>query len=138
MAELLVRAKPHWMDSLTQAEVDAMKPEQKDSYNARTQIGDIIVVRPDGWQWGKEENLPNFVVIKLPNISIEQVKKYEETLSEQFTDTNGRLLTRLLKHRKYQLPKIVIEGYKFLNINLVAIKSSQVNTFISSIIQKKS
>lgn len=81
MAELLVRAQAHWMDSLKQEDIDKMTPEQKQSYEARSQVGDIIVVRPDGWQWGKCECLPDYVVIKRPDLKIEDAKVYEEQLT---------------------------------------------------------
>jgi hypothetical protein len=81
MAELLVKAKKHWMDDFTQAQIDELSAGQKESFLARSQIGDIVVVRPDGWEWGREECLPNFVVIKLPGVSIEEAKVYEQNLT---------------------------------------------------------
>jgi len=92
-AELLVKAKPHWMDSLKQDEIDKMSDMQKEHYNARSQVGDIIVVRPDGWKWGKEECLPNFIVVKVPGMTIEEAKKYEEQLTEM-VDKDGKVVTK--------------------------------------------
>ena len=80
MAELLVRAKGHWRDSTTQQEIDAMTPEQLKNFNSRSQIGDIIVVREDGWTWGKEECLPRFIVVKITNLSYDDAKHLEESL----------------------------------------------------------
>ena len=134
MAELLVRAKPHWMDSLIQSDIDKMSKEQKQSYEARSQIGDIIVVRSDGWKWGKEECLPNFVIIKIPNLKIEDAKKYEECLM----DITVPEKPILLKHRKYQIPKTVIGNAKQLSQSSVSVGKLQMNTFISNIIQKVS
>ena len=79
-AELLVKAKKHYMDDFKQTQIDKMTASEKQSYEARSQIGDIIVVRPDGWKWGKEECLPNFVVIKMPDVTMEEAKKYEEQI----------------------------------------------------------
>jgi len=81
MAKLLIRAQAHYLDKLTQEEVDKMTKEERQSYDARSQIGDIIVVRPDGWVWGKEECLPNFVVVKIPD-KAEDVKYLEESLMQ--------------------------------------------------------
>ena len=134
MAELLVRAKPHWMDSLSQTDVDKMSAEEKQSYSSRSQIGDIIVVRPDGWQWGKEECLPNFVVIKLPDLNIEDAKKYEESLIDATDPQN----TIILKHRKYQIPKAIIDNAKQLSQSEISVGALQRNTFITNIIQKVS
>jgi len=97
MAELLVKAKDHWMDSLKQEDIDKLSDHQKEAYEARTRKGDIIVVRPDGWKWGKEECPPNFVVIKLPEVKYEDAKKYEDSLMEE--NESGEPKT--LKTRQY-------------------------------------
>jgi len=112
-AELLVRAKPHWMDSFTQTEVDKLSPGDKQSYEARSQIGDIVVVRPDGWKWGKEECLPNFVVVKVPGMSEAETKQYENPLMVQNgIDERGMPIMVMLRHRKYALPKTDITVIK--------------------------
>lgn len=113
--ELLVRAKPHWMDSLTQKDVDVMSTEQKQSYESRSQIGDVVVVRPDGWLWGNEECLPNFIIVKVPDMPYEEAKKYEESLNEQFIDDKGETQSRMLKVRKYQIPLVDVEEAKSKN-----------------------
>jgi hypothetical protein len=106
MAELLVRAKGHWMDSFTQGQIDALPSGAKDSFYSRTQLGDIIVVRDDGWEWGREECLPNFVVIKLPGVAVEDVKEYEEPLMDN-TDPEH---PKMLKHRKHQVSQLEIQS----------------------------
>ncbi len=108
MAELLIKAKPHWMDNFMQTEVDKMTLEEKQSYEARSQIGDIIVVRPDGWQWGKEECLPNFVVIQVPDMTLEEAKIYEESLYEEIIATEEKS-PKMLKVRKYNVEKAIID-----------------------------
>jgi len=112
-AELLVHAKPHWMDSFTQTEVDKLSPGDKQSYEARSQIGDIVVVRPDNWVWGKEECLPNFVVVKVPGMNEVEAKQYEQSLMEQKgIDEHGAPIMVMLRHRKYALPKTDITAIK--------------------------
>ena len=74
MAELLIQAKPHWMDNFTQAQIDALDDGAKVSRNARIQLGDIVVIRPNGWEWGREETLPNYYIVKAPNISVEEAQ----------------------------------------------------------------
>lgn len=97
MAELLVKAKPHWQDSIKQAEINKMSEGERASYNARSQIGDIIVVRPDGWPWGKCECLPDFVIIKLPNVKAEDIKHYEQPLMDT-TDPRNPVVLKRRKH----------------------------------------
>ena len=106
MAELLIKAKPHWMDDLKQEDIDKMTKEQKLSYDARSQLGDIVVVRPDGWNWGREECLPNFIIVKVPQMTETEAKKYEESLMS--LDEKPVLL----KHRKYTIDKTVVDDVK--------------------------
>ncbi len=117
------------MDNFTQIQIDAMSKEKRQSYRARSQIGDIIVVRPDNWQWGKEECLPNFVVIKIPSLKIEDATKYEESLIDN-TDPQNSVM---LKHRKYQIPKTVIDNAKQLSQTNISISKQQTEIFIDSI-----
>src|SRR3989304_2182227 len=86
MAELLVRAKGHWKDSFTQVQIDALSIKDKEQFDARSQIGDIIVVRPDGWEWGNKECLPDYIVIKIPSLSVEEAKKFEEVLMKKVVE----------------------------------------------------
>lgn len=131
-AELLVRAKPHWMDNFLQADIDKMSIRERQSYEARSQEGDIIVVRPDGWVWGKEECLPNFVIIKIPDLKIEDAMKYQESLMDGINYQNPVLL----KQRKYQIPKAVIDNARQLSQTNISVSKQQSTTFISNIIQK--
>jgi hypothetical protein len=101
MAELLVRAKSHYLDKLSPEEVAKMTKEQLQSYNARSQIGDVIVVRPDGWEWGRCECLPEYIVVRTKE-TLEEAKKYEESLSEQ-TEIDGKVESKMLKVRKYNI-----------------------------------
>jgi len=109
MAELLVRAKKHWMDDLTQKEVDAMK--DKSAYESRCQIGDVVVVKPDGWKWGKCECLPDFIVIKIPGMTEAEAKKYEEALTKEVDGKEeGMKEIQIVRFRKHALPKADIDS----------------------------
>jgi len=134
-AELLVKARSHRLDSFTSAEISKMVADKKitlESYNARTQIGDIIVVRPDGWKWGKEECLPNFIVVQLPNISIDTVKYYEQSLMD-ITDQKN---PKMLKVRKYRVPPTYVTNLVSQNKSIVKIATGQITNFRGTIIQK--
>lgn len=136
-AELLVKAKPHWMDDLKQSDIDKMSEGDKQSYEARSQIGDVIVVKPDGWNWGKEECLPNFIVIKIPDLKYEDAKNYEQSLTEEYVDPETQMIeTRMLKCRKYQIPTAVIDDAKQSVSTTVSISKEQKDTFISNVIEK--
>lgn len=140
MAELLVRASGHWLDSKTQAQVDAMSAGDRQSYNARSQVGDIIVVKPDGWVWGLEECLPTFIVVKLPGVSEEESKYYEQGLID---NTNPEHPV-LLKRRKYQVPSDIIQTQIDLAETVIEIPAGKgeetdpIETFMLTIIEKTS
>jgi len=135
MAELLVRAKSHWMDSFTQAQIDSLDESKKASRNARTQIGDIICVRPDGWTWGKEECLPTFIVARLPQYSVEDAKHFEEVLMDN-TDPEHPFM---LKRRKYRVPPNIVQQYVDLGQSVVdVVLAQQQQNFINNIIEKTS
>ena len=76
-AELLVKAEDAWGDD-----------------PSRSRKGDIIVVRPDGWKWGKEECLPRFIVIKVPNVKAEDLKYLEQPLMDNKDPENPVTLKR--------------------------------------------
>lgn len=76
-AEILVKAVSH-----THADPDK---DQRGAYKA----GMPVVVMPDGHQWGREEGLPKFVVIKIPGVPVESVQKYIDSQSP-----DGRLIVR--------------------------------------------
>ncbi len=68
---------------------------------SRSMKGDIIVVKPDGWKWGKEERPPKFVVIKLVGVKVEDVKHYEEPLMDKEV---------MLKRRKYAVDTATVDS----------------------------
>lgn len=56
MAELLVKAKDNPGD------------------DTQYKVGDVVVVQEDGWEWGTLEGPPDFNIIKVPGLSVEDVK----------------------------------------------------------------
>ena len=95
-AELLVKAQEPWNNDI---DTSKMTKEELQSFNARSRKGDIIVVKPDGWKWGREECPPRFVVVKLKGVKVEDVKHYEEPIYDEKDVEN----TTLLKVRKYAI-----------------------------------
>jgi len=102
MAEILIRAKGHWKDGMKQADYNALSAEEKIVYDSRTQIGDIIVVRPDGWVWGSSEGLPDFVRVTVTGMTVEEAKQYEDSINEDYQD-NGETRSRMIRFRKFRL-----------------------------------
>ena len=94
MAELLIKAEEPWNNDIN---TSSMTAEELKRFNSRSRKGDIIVVKPDGWKWGKEECPPRFVVVKLPGMAEKDAKYYEQPLMD-LTDPENPVM---LKVRKY-------------------------------------
>ena len=77
MAELLVRAHKSWMEDIPQATKDTWYEWQWAKYNRRRRKGNPIVVKPDGWKWGRKECLPQYVVVRV-DMSVAEARKYVE------------------------------------------------------------
>ncbi len=101
MAELLIKANGHWMDNLSKTDIDKMTKDEKQRYEARSQKGDIIVVRPDGWKWGRCECLPDYLVVKLPNVSFEDARHYENSDIEITNKGNNKILVTKKVRKNY-------------------------------------
>ena len=72
-AELLVKAKSHWMKAIdTAGQYTAWMAE----YHRSIDKGQVVCIMPDGHKWGKKERPPIFIVIKIPGISVEQLQIY--------------------------------------------------------------
>jgi hypothetical protein len=112
MAEVLIKATEHWMDSFTQEQLDALTAEELQSYNARSQKGDIIVVRPDGWKWGREECLPNFIVVTIEG-TIADLKYLEESIAEREVNEDATPMpSTLIKFRKHYINVADVDAVK--------------------------
>jgi uncharacterized protein YlzI (FlbEa/FlbD family) len=81
MAELLIKAKEPWQIT-----------------DSGSRKGDIILVRPDGWKWGKCECLPDFIVVTVEG-KANDLKDYESSLTEQ-TEVDGVTVVKTINYRK--------------------------------------
>lgn len=79
MAEILVMARSN-------SNADPTK-DQRGCYKR----GMPVVVMEDGHSWGTQENLPNFAILFVPLISVDQVKKYTDRQVEGGIVTRRRL-----------------------------------------------
>lgn len=125
-AEFLIKAQEPWNNS------DANAPSE------RSRLGDVIVIRPDGWVWGREECLPRFIVVKVTNLSYDDAKHFEESLIvPDGVDTQGNPKTKLAKVRKWQVPNkymsdALAAGQSVITITL----SAKQQAFINNLIEK--
>ena len=72
MCEILVKA------------IDHVHPDPVKDRRGAYKRGDPVLVMPDGHEWGNEERLPRFIVLKIPGLSVEEGNKYTEP---EFMDT---------------------------------------------------
>lgn len=94
MAEFLVKARDP---------IDL--PKDEESRERCYRRGDIVVVMKDGHEWGKEERLPKFVVVKIPGLDVAKAKHLTDPY---YTDTglvdlNGEAILKLTARRKWKV-----------------------------------
>jgi len=139
-AELLIRAQANWKDSWAQAKIDAQTPDEKREYHARSKIGDIIVVKPDGWEWGSSEQPPQYIVIQLEGMPMSEAKKYEEPVEEDYsfmTDRGEYFDKRIIKSRKYKVDVSEVDDAKTKSKGKKKIKADKVQKFKDDKIKDK-
>jgi len=110
-AEILIRAKAHWMET---ADTTGWTQEQLDEKHQATTKGSPIVVMPDGWKWGKKECAPDFIILKIPGLSPDKISRYLEELRDS-TD-----FSKIIKRVRHKLP----DGF----VDSIMTKSSGVAT----------
>jgi hypothetical protein len=62
--------------------------------------GDIVGVEEDGYEWGKEEGLPKFYLVKIPGLSVDVARKYEQ-MDMESDDPNYKTVYR---RRRFHIP----------------------------------
>lgn len=102
MAEILIKAKSHWMENIDRSSWDQ---NELNKYARRTSVGSPIVIKPDNWNWGGKECPPQFIVLKLPGVEIKDIRKY---LESEYTTINEQEPLEMLKQRKYQFPEDLV------------------------------
>lgn len=107
--------------------------QAKDSpYETGAKKGDIIVVRPDGWEWGKEEGLPNYIVVKMPGVSVEEAKVYEQPLYKTETvtiDSKSVEQEVVAKKRKYNIDALKVEQAITEKTSVLSVASKDISSF---------
>lgn len=99
-AEILIRAKTHWLES---ADTTGWTQEQYDEKERVTQKGSPIVAMPDDHTWGSAEGLPDYIIVKLPDLQKSQVIQYVQSLQDT-------VLNRQIKQRKFRIPEVLVDS----------------------------
>lgn len=127
--ELLVKRQANYTHS------DSVKNEAGVS-----QRGDIVVVKPDGWSWGREEhpmtatrfNPTRFFIVKIPGITVAQAKKYVQHRVDSY-DVDGDPITktyRLWKIEADTVPQWVKDSIQ--NTGEVTVTWNQIKGYIKN------
>jgi len=132
MAEILIQARGHWQDDWDQAKKNSLNDGELKSHNSRIQLGDIVVIKPDGWVWGKEENLPRYIVIKAPGVAVEDISHLTESLMDT-TDPDPE--KHFVKNkRKYQIPNGWLNTH--LDQDVVVLSGAEIALVMDNIVEK--
>jgi hypothetical protein len=123
-AELLVMAKDSCADKLCNRK------------------GDIIQVEADGHDWEgtcKVCTAPNFQIIKLPKVTVEEAKVWMEPLIEEVTETvDDKQIARYVtvRDRKHSFPASVVDSIKFTGKDVLLVEEKNVETYKAQISAK--
>ena len=93
MAELLIYNARDWKDDLTEKQIEEYEkksPTFRLQYEARLQKGDVIAVYPDGACKEKPSPSSKFIIVKIPDMTVEEGK----VLLEESRDAKGDILRR--------------------------------------------
>lgn len=63
--------------------------------------GDPVVVKPDGWGWGREECPPKFIVLKVPELSVEDGRQYVVSETQTVVDPEMGEREEVTRRRRY-------------------------------------
>lgn len=134
-AEFLIYDKDHWMDALTQGQIDEYVnkyPNFQAKYDARYQRGDVVEVRPDGyWNGSKAHGYRKdvFLLVTVPNLPFKDASKYGMPI----LDENDRVL----KKRKYNFSNVtdrqIINDLSEITVIETRIVSAKKTIYISPV-----
>lgn len=112
--ELLVKAKPYWQngekipEGTTQDTISYLRQMWHQAHR-----GEIIVIKPDGWNWGSMETPPRFIIVKIPGVSVAQAQKYIQGLVDT-TLFDSTLMVQAdtvdIKERRWYFLKKVVDS----------------------------
>jgi len=82
--------------------------------------------------WGKEENLPRYIVIKAPGVAVEDISHLTESLMDTTDPDPGKHFT--LKKRKYQIPNGWLNTH--LDQDVVVLSGAEIALVMDNITEK--
>ena len=79
--EILVKAQPFWQrsEAIPEGTTQDTISYLRDMWH-QTHRGEIIVIKPDGFDWGGNERPPEYIIVKIPGVTLGQAMKYTQGL----------------------------------------------------------
>jgi hypothetical protein len=96
--------------------------------------GDVIVVQPDGVVWGSSECAPTYVVVKLPGLSVEDVKYMEDQIIEEQV-IDGETVPVTTSFRKYHVP--LVDVTRALPTGVMTVSAGNVQSYKVNTVKDK-
>jgi len=114
MCEILIKAK------------DNVNPDPElDKLNYKR--GHFVAVMPDGHTWGKKECLPDFFILKIPGVSVDQFDEYMKPELDT-GDAKKQIITKRRIHKldidATTIPKAIRNAVK--NTGVATITKAQI------------
>ena len=121
MCEILIKA------------IDAKHSDPAKNERGCYKRGDIVVVMPDGHQWGSEEGLPRFVRVKIPGLDPETVKHIIEP-HQDTTDPDPKNWVMLARRKWRVLVDDVPQGIidQLRDNGEVTVTVNQIRNFVKN------
>lgn len=94
-AEILVKARNH---NTFNADTTGWSIEKKMARQRANLKGAPVIVKPNNHPWGSAETLPGYVIIKIPGVNYDSLKKYLEPMVDSTDDK------RILLRRSFRFP----------------------------------
>ena len=92
--------------------------------------GDPVVVMEDGHEWGAEEGLPKFWIVKIPGVSVAAATKYVDHVYEMVADTSVLKRKRLFNVLVDDVPNWIKTAIR--DTGEVTVTFQQIRNFIKN------
>ena len=135
--EILVKAQPFWQrgKEIPTGTLQDSIAYLRDMWH-QTHRGEIIVIKPDGWQWGGKEQPPSYIVVKVPGVTVAQAIKYtqgliDSTLYDSLITTQPDTVN--VKERRWHFLKKVVDSALVLwsvDSSFVVLTANQAKTVV--------
>lgn len=110
-AELLIAAQQAPMLSIDTIGKDSVWMAE---YDMQLRRGQVVVIKPDGWTWGKKEGPPKFVRVKILGMPRDSLLRFLDPEARAITSDTGKVI-QIDHARRWMLPKSFIDSLVITN-----------------------